>query len=93
MNRDEEMKMAPMQAAKPGEWPPGVRSIAIDEMDAIGVDATGNLYWHGKPVEIRHPLTLSFWQNMLGTGVAVSAILLTLIETVRLGKELGILSY
>lgn len=93
MNRDEELKVAPMRLAKPGEWPPGVRSIAIDEMDAIGVDAAGNLYWHGKPVEIRHPLTLSFWQNALAIGVAVSAILLALIEVVRLGTELAVLSY
>ncbi len=51
--REEELAKTPLRKAKPEEWPPGVRAIAIAEMDALGIDAAGNLYWHGKSVAIR----------------------------------------
>lgn len=80
MNREEELKMVPLRQTEMNQWPPGVRSIAIDEMDAFGVDAAGVLYWHGKPVEITHPVTLSKTQSILAIGAALSAIVIALIE-------------
>ena len=52
-DRDAELKEIPPQKAHPENWPKGVRTIGLDEMNALGVDAGGTLYWHGKSVAIR----------------------------------------
>jgi hypothetical protein len=83
MSRDDELKRVPLQTTDMSKWPSGVRSIAIDETDAFGVDVNGVLYWHGKPVEIKHPVTLTNTQSVLAGGAALSAIVIGLIE---LGK-------
>ncbi|HUQ38501.1 MAG TPA: hypothetical protein VM144_19200 [Aestuariivirga sp.] len=83
MSREEELKRVPLKHTDMSKWPVGVRSIAIDETDAFGVDVNGILYWHGKPVEIKHPVTLSKTQSVLAGGAAVSAIVIGVIE---LGK-------
>jgi hypothetical protein len=51
--RQEELAETPLVEARPENWPNGVRPIAINEMQALGIDAAGNLYWHGKSVAIR----------------------------------------
>jgi hypothetical protein len=51
--REAELKEVPPQKARPEDWPKGVRTIGLDEMNALGVDANGTLYWHGKSVAIR----------------------------------------
>ena len=83
MNRDEELKMIPMRLAEPAKWPPGVRAIGIKEQDAFGVDAAGVLHWHGKPVEIKHPVTLNTTQSYFAIAAAVSAIVIAVIEVLR----------
>lgn len=70
------------------KWPPGVRPISWSQMDALGVDNDGLLYWHGKPVEIRRSLTLTFWQSAGGAFVSGSAVVIAVIELIRLGKEM-----
>src|SRR5690606_23637214 len=62
-DRAEEIKAIPIRPANKSAWPPGIRSISLGEADALGTDAKGELYWHGKPVEIRRPLDLTFWQK------------------------------
>ncbi len=73
--REEELKQTPHRPPDPATWPNGVRSISIGEADALGVDANGELYWHGKPVEIRRPLVLSKAQAAFAILVSVFAIL------------------
>jgi len=50
--RAEEISRTRLRKARPEDWPPGVRSIAMDEVDALGVDADGALYWDGKSIAI-----------------------------------------
>lgn len=55
-------------------WPPHVWSVGIDRLDYLGVDNKRNLYWDGKRIEIRRPLSLSFWQKTGAVLLAASAI-------------------
>jgi hypothetical protein len=58
-------------------WPPGVREIAMQEQDCLGIDRHGNLYWDGKPVEVRHfwlSLLLTRWQQVGAVIIVVSAL-------------------
>lgn len=82
MDRDQELKEIPLRPADPSKWPPGVRSIAIDEADALGVDAEGTLYWHGKPVEIRRPIELSPWQAGFAILAAVATAITAAIDVI-----------
>lgn len=87
--RQQEPKAAPIRTADTSRWPPGVRAITTEELDAIGVDHKGDLYWHGKHVQVRHPLVLNFWHSVLATGAAISAIVIGLIELVRFCFEIA----
>jgi hypothetical protein len=66
----------------------GVRAISQDEVHAIGVDQKGDFYWHGKHVQIRHPLELKLWHSVLAVGTALSAIALAFIEIIRFCFEM-----
>lgn len=57
-------------------WPEGVRVLSIDDADHLGVkDDTGELFWRGRPVQIRRQLTLSFWQKLGAFIVAAFTII------------------
>jgi hypothetical protein len=86
---EQDLKTAPIRKADMSKWPPGVRAITADELAAIGVDPKGDLYWHGKHVQVRHPLVLNFWHSLLAAGTAVSAIALGLIEIIRFCLEMA----
>ncbi|WP_027582646.1 hypothetical protein [Bradyrhizobium sp. Ai1a-2] len=73
-DRDQELKEAPFRPADKSTWPKGIRTIAFGEIDALGVDAKGELYWHGKPVEIRRPLDLTWRQELVAVIVAVATV-------------------
>lgn len=57
--------------APPSDWPAGVRVISVDGTALFGVDDDNQLYWDGKVVELRSPLSLTAWQK-------VGAVLLVL---------------
>ena len=46
----------------PEHWPPGVQQMNIGQIGMLGVDNENQLYWDGRPVEIRRRVSLSFWQ-------------------------------
>ena len=71
--REDELKEVPLWTANKQAWPPGVRAIGQDELDCLGVDRRGNLYWDGKPVEVRH-FSLTFWQKVGAVIIAGSAL-------------------
>ena len=54
----------PLHRSDPSTWPKGVRPIAMDELDGIGIDDDRQLYWHGKPVVVRDRLELSTRQSI-----------------------------
>jgi hypothetical protein len=71
--RQRELEEIPPTPSDKTKWPKGVRSLSLDE-DALGVDAKGDLYWHGKPVEIRRPLDLTRGQQITAVTLAVAAV-------------------
>jgi len=73
-DREQELKDVPHRPADKSTWPKGIRSISTTEADALAVDAKGELYWHGKPVEIRRPLDLTRWQNAIAVIVAFATV-------------------
>jgi hypothetical protein len=68
-------KVPPLDPFPSSSWPEGVRGISIGEVDGIGVNAKGELYWRGKPVEIRRPLDLSRAQKIGAVLVATFTVI------------------
>jgi hypothetical protein len=62
---------------KPG-WPEGVRIMSLEQLDNLGIDERGGLYWHGKPVEVKSRFKLSRWQAigalLVGTFAVIGAV-------------------
>jgi len=74
--REDELREVPLWKANKERWPPGVREIAMEEQDCLGIDRRGNLYWDGKPIEVRYfGLTLTRWQQVGAAIVVVSALI------------------
>jgi hypothetical protein len=74
--RERELEEVPLRRADKTTWPTGVKAIAIDEADALGVDAAGNLYWpHGKQVETRARLALNWSQTFVAVVIAVATVI------------------
>lgn len=61
-------------AARPNDWPTGVRPISIDGLSHIGVGNDGSLYWDGRPIQVVRRFDLSFWQKV-GAVLTVLAAL------------------
>jgi hypothetical protein len=72
--RDDELREVPLWKANKQNWPAGVREIGMEETDCLGVDRRGNLYWDGKPVEVRH-FWLTRWQKVGVVIIAISALI------------------
>jgi hypothetical protein len=72
--REDELREVPLWKANKEAWPAGVREIGQDELNCLGIDLRGNLYWDGKPIEVRHFL-LTRWQKVGAVIVAVSALI------------------
>jgi hypothetical protein len=73
-DREQELKDVPHRPADKSTWPKGIRSISMQEADALATDAKGELYWHGKPVEIRRPLDLTQTQSAVAIIVAIATV-------------------
>jgi hypothetical protein len=71
--REDELRELPQWRANKAAWEPGVRTVGLEELDCLGIDRHGNLYWDGKPVEVRH-VWLTRWQKVGAVVIAVSAI-------------------
>jgi hypothetical protein len=75
--REEQLRAVPPWQPNEQAWPPSVRAIGQDELGCLGIDRSGNLYWDGKPVEVRH-FSLTRWQRVgaviVGLFAAVAAI-------------------
>jgi hypothetical protein len=73
-DREQELKDVPHRPPDQSKWPKGIRSISGAKAGALAIDAKGELYWHGKPVEIRRPLDLSRTQNAVAIVVAIATV-------------------
>ncbi len=75
-SREDEVREIPLFKTNQATWPKNVRSIAIDETDGLGVDASGRLYWDGKPVEIiGQRIVLTFAQKIWAVIFAIAGLL------------------
>ncbi len=72
--RKEELERIPPRKVDRSTWPKKVRPIGVDEMDALGVDDTGTLYWHGKSVAVRR-IELRSWELWLAVLATVGTLL------------------
>ena len=72
--REKEIKEVPLKQANKDTWPNGVRAIAKGELDAIGVDFDGNIYWHGQKIKTASKFELTPWQNTIAIIVAVATV-------------------
>ena len=62
----------------PNGWPPNVRRLTLDD-EGLGIDPVADeLYWNGRPLQVRRSVTLEGW----GLGVAIVATVATLIAAV-----------
>jgi hypothetical protein len=70
--REEQLRRVPFQKIDKSKWPQDVRPIAMGEADGLGIDASGRLYWNGKPVEIvGRRIDLTTTQNVIAISVAI----------------------
>jgi hypothetical protein len=72
--REDELREVPLWKANKELWPPGVREIDMEEQDCLGIDRYGNLYWDGRPIEVRYIL-LTPRQTVWAVIIAVSALI------------------
>ena len=51
--REDELREIPFRTADRSSWPRNLRTVGMGEIDRLGVDETGRLYWDGKAIEIK----------------------------------------
>jgi hypothetical protein len=81
---DRALQDVPLYVPAPETWPDGVRVIGVDELDNLGIDKSGILYWNGKMITIEKRLRFSFWQKVSAFVVTVTAALVS-ISTIAQG--------
>ncbi len=80
----EEARNAMFSSEHPPEWPKGVRAISNKGIGFLGVhEKTGELYWDGRKVVVRKPVTLGGFERFLASCAAISAVGLLVIEAGR----------
>lgn len=78
-DRDEELRNIPLLSPDTSLWPKGVRVIGLKELDHLGVDRTGRLYWDGKPIEIKE-LKLRWPERIIAIFIVLSAIAVAVVN-------------
>jgi hypothetical protein len=76
-------------AATPADWPRRVHSISMEGLNLLGVDDQYQLYWDGKPIEIKRTLSLSIWQRVGAVTITLSAAAGAMVEVARFVIERG----
>lgn len=61
-------------AGQPG-WPNGVTPIQVPDLKRLGINEQNELFWDGRHVEIRRPLTLTRFQKFITIIVTFCAVL------------------
>ena len=58
----------------PPEWPHNVKQISMGGISLLGIDDQNQLYWDGKPVEIKRRLKLSWLQFFAAAIVGLATV-------------------
>lgn len=56
-------------------WPSDVERISLEDLGRLGINARQELFWDGRPVEIRRRLTFTGFQKFVAFVVTICAIL------------------
>jgi hypothetical protein len=82
--RERDLRDIPVRRPDKSRWPKGIRSIALDEEDGLGIDRDGRLHWDGKPVEIiGQRLDLTKTQIAIAAVVAGATVVTALATVVQ----------
>ncbi|MBB4465469.1 hypothetical protein [Rhizobium leguminosarum] len=81
--RDKALEQVPLFVADPVQWPDGVRTVGIDELNNLGIDREGVLHWNGRVITIEKRLRLTFWQTAVTAIVTATAALVALSTIVQ----------
>lgn len=90
-DREKELCSVPPKPADKANWPKGVRTIGQDELDKLGVDRWGRIYWDGKTVEIRE-FRLRWPERIIAFIGVFFAVIAVIIQTWQWGCQLEWLS-
>ena len=71
---ESKLDQVPVTRPDPSSWPKHVRMVSMDEMDHLGVDSKGRLYWDGKIVEIKQTFELKTFERSVAVFVATVAL-------------------
>lgn len=60
-----------------------VKTITLDQLDRLGVDAHNKLYWDGKPLVTEERIVLARWVNVAVFAGSVSTLVVAIVEVLR----------
>lgn len=60
-----------------------VKTITLDQLDRLGVDAQNKLYWDGKPLVTEERIVLARWVNVAVFAGSVSTLVVAIVEVLR----------
>ena len=81
--REEKFKLVSLYHPDQGSWPRSVRAVGPKELDNLGIDRKGQLYWDGKPIQTQNRIRLNGWQALFGIMAALATVGLFAIESLR----------
>lgn len=61
--------------SRPSHWPPDVAPLSAEGLDFFGADSKGEIYWDGKPLQVRRTLDLKPLQAVFASVVGIAAII------------------
>jgi hypothetical protein len=62
----------------PPGWPPGVEPIGVEGLDRIEIDREHQIYWDGRPIEIKRSIILTGSQKFIASVVTIVGVLAAL---------------
>ncbi|MBV9750122.1 MAG: hypothetical protein JO157_15030 [Acetobacteraceae bacterium] len=80
------------EGARAPEWPAGVHALSDEGLRLLGLDGKGQLYWDGKPLEVRRRPGLTWRQKLVAGAVTAAAIaggVNGTVQAVSAGTEYG----
>ena len=76
-------------AETPADWPRDVKPVSFNGLTLFGVDGQRQLYWDGRPVEIKKLLSLTAWQRIGTILVTLSAVAVATVQVWHFILERG----